>query len=50
MFPWVFNIADVMLLVGMIVLMRYLNRRRQAIRAESASETEATALTGGQTA
>jgi signal peptidase II len=30
--PWVFNVADLMLLIGMIVLMKHLGRRRRALQ------------------
>lgn len=30
LFPWVFNVADVLLLVGMVLLMRHMRRRQAA--------------------
>ena len=41
MFPWVFNVADVLLLVGMIVLMVHINRRETSVRG-LAGETSVT--------
>ena len=33
MFPWVFNVADVLLLVGMVMVMMYVRRRRRREQA-----------------
>jgi len=44
LFPWVFNVADVLLLVGMIVLMGYINhaekgRKQEQLAREAVAET-----------
>lgn len=41
MFPWVFNVADVMLLTGMVLLMIHINRveKRRAIEARQRPES-----------
>ena len=39
-FPWVFNIADVMLLTGMVLLMIHINRVEQRRKKEEARDKE----------
>lgn len=48
LFPWVFNVADLLLLAGMIMLLVHFNRRRRSLpHGHSAAATRASAVSSG---